>query len=84
MFEAQLRQWVRENVGEAGITLDDHGHRVVEYADPVIRVNPGWLVNHGVSDIVQPDGGLVLDSAGHYRYTLRYQLPDGFNAYERM
>jgi hypothetical protein len=77
-----LQQWVRENVGTAAIDVRD-GRRVVDHADDVIRISPGWLADHSLGDVIQPDGGLQLDSAGHYRYAHRYDLGDGFHVYER-
>jgi hypothetical protein len=85
MFTAQLQQWIRENVGDAAIDVDVHGRRIVDHADDVIRVHAGWLVDHGLGDIVQPDGGLVLDTAGRSRYRpVRGDLPGGFSVYERV
>lgn len=75
-------QWVRENVGTAAIDIRD-GQRVVNHADNVIRVHPGWLTDHGLSEIMQPDRGLMLDTDGEYQYRHKADLGDGFSVYER-
>lgn len=74
-------------LNEAGTAAIDirAGRRVVDHADDVIRVHPGWLAEHGLGDIVQDDGGLVLDSDDRYRYALvRGDLPGGFGIYQRV
>lgn len=83
MWSAQFKQWIRENVGDAMIDIRD-GSRIVEHADPVIRIHPGWLAEHGLADVVQPDGSLTLDTAHQHRYAHRYDLGDGFHVYERV
>lgn len=83
MEQAKLTQWVRDNVGEVMLDLRD-GDRFVQHADPLIRVNPAWLRGHGLDDVVQPDGRLVLDTAGEYQYAHRAELPDGFHVFERI
>jgi hypothetical protein len=82
MFSAKINRLVLE-AGTAAIDVVD-GRRIVEHADPVIRINPGWLAGHGLDEVLQADGGLVLDSAGEYRYARRAEVGDGFAVYERI
>ena len=66
------------------LDVDDTGNRVVVEAPPITSLKRSWFEAHGMGDMWQPDGTVVLDTAGEYRYRPLRDLPDGSIAYERI
>lgn len=83
MHPAQLARWVAENVGDVDVIIEADGSRTVREAAPIIAANLDWLRPRH-PDMIRPDGTLVLDSAGEYRYRWVRDIDGPFAAYEQM
>lgn len=86
LFESEIQRWQRDG-GYLPVELDwdTNGRLIVLQAPERIRINPSWLLaQEALACIVQDDGSLQLDDAGHYRYRHVQEMEDGFCIYERI
>jgi hypothetical protein len=74
-----------ETIGEAILSMDLHGKRFVEHADPIIRVSTDLLASSDLAaDALEEDGTLRLDSAGEYRYRFLRAESEHVHLYKRV